>query len=266
VLTRDQLVLQVDQLTWQADNKPIIQDISFAARANEFIGIIGPNGAGKSTLLRCIYQKYTNYSGSIQLLGQDIASYSRMALARTLAVVLQEPMTDFSLRVEDVIQLGLVPHRSLLSRQTKADLAVVAWGAEQVEIQHKLKAPFHQLSGGEKQRVMIARAMVQCPKLLLLDEPTNHLDIHHQIEVLRLVKNMGISVIASIHDLNLAAAFCDRILLINQGKAIAFGSPEEVITTEHLSNVFNVQATVDKHPLNDGLRINFVMNPQVQHA
>ncbi len=248
---------EVENLNWQVSGTPILKSLNFSVCPGEFVGIIGPNGAGKSSLLRCLYKKITDFDGSILYFNKAIHSINQNEFAKTCAVVLQEPPSDFTFLVSDVIAMGLIPHQSLLSLTSKQELKKIESAAEKVDIAHKLNQEFTSLSGGEKQRVMIARAIVQQPKILLMDEPTNHLDIKHQIEVLHLAKSMGITVMVSIHDLNLAAAFCDRLLLLNEGELIANGSPQDVLSQTNLYEVFGVNAQIDQAPFADNLRITF---------
>ncbi|WP_144392530.1 ABC transporter ATP-binding protein [Pleionea sediminis] len=250
-------VFKSSHLCWRAADKLILDQLNFSIKQGEFVGLIGPNGAGKSSLLRCLYQKITQYQGEISFLDRDIKSYSRQELASRIAVVLQEPPSQFSLKVYDVIAMGLTPHKSLLSFDTASDRTQIEAAATQVDLTDKLEQYFNSLSGGEKQRAMIARAMVQKPQVLLMDEPTNHLDIRHQLEVLDLARSLDITVIVSIHDLNLAAAFCDRFILMNKGQIVANGSHENVLTEQHLNSVFGVHAHVDQHPFHKGPRITF---------
>lgn len=253
----DSILLQANDLCWQVKDKVILDHMSFRVAAGEFVGVIGPNGSGKSSLLRCIYGKNTISSGHLELFSKPISHYDRRGLAQKIAVVLQEPPTRFELSVIDVIRMGLTPNKPLLSFDTPEDEQKIRVAATQVDLVDKLEQSFNSLSGGEKQRAMIARAILQSPELLLMDEPTNHLDVKHQIEVLELAKSLGKTVLVSIHDLNLAAAYCDRLILLDEGKILAKGQVEEVLTQSTLQEVFKVAAVVDKHPFNHKLRITF---------
>jgi iron complex transport system ATP-binding protein len=250
-------LLNVDSLCWSVDERLILEKLSFKINKGEFVGVIGPNGAGKSSLLRCIYRKIAPNSGNIYFNNKAIEDYSRSSLAQKIAVVLQEPPTQFDLTVMDVVRMGLIPNKPLLSFDTEQDVKNIMSAVEKVDLLGKLQQAFNSLSGGEKQRAMIARAILQSPELLLMDEPTNHLDIRHQIEVLELAKTMGITVMVSIHDLNLAATFCDRLILINEGKIVAQGKPEAVLTESILKQVFSVNTYIDQHPFTQKLRITF---------
>jgi len=237
-------VLKVSTLNWTINDFSILKNISFEVNEGDFVGVIGPNGAGKSSLLRCLYHKNIPDSGQIIFDGQYIKEYSRTQLAQSIAVVLQEPPMQFDLNVFDVIGLGLTPNKKLLSFNNLADRQAILQAAKQVGLEDKVEQMFNSLSGGEKQRVMIARAILQSPRLLLMDEPTNHLDIRHQIDVLNLAKSLGITVVVSLHDLNLAANFCDYLLLLDEGELVAQGKPEKVLTKENLFNVFSVKASI----------------------
>ncbi len=250
-------LLSAKDVSWQVDTKLILKQLTFSISQGEFVGIIGPNGAGKSSLLRCLYRKNKPTLGQIQFDQQLLETCSRQELAQKIAVVLQEPPSHFELSVMDVIRMGLIPHKKLLSFDSKDDLIAISNAATKVDLINKLDQPFNSLSGGEKQRAMIARAILQTPQLLLMDEPTNHLDIRHQIEVLDLAHSMGITVIVSIHDLNLAASYCNRLILLDNGQIIADGTPNEVLTKSTLQQVFKVSTEVDLHPFSQKTRITF---------
>jgi iron complex transport system ATP-binding protein len=251
------VIFSAHELSWRVGDHAILKKLSFDISNGEFVGIIGPNGAGKSSLLRCLYGKNTPSNGTLTFQSKMVQDFTRRELAQSIAVVVQEPPTNFDMNVSDVVAMGLIPHRPLLSFSTRHDLELIERAIEEVELQDKANADFNTLSGGEKQRVMIARAIVQQPDVLILDEPTNHLDVKHQIEVLQLAKNMGITVILSIHDLNIASAFCDRLLLMDEGEILANGSCANVLTTENLQSVFKIKATIDGHPFHQGQRITY---------
>jgi len=235
----------------------VLDNITFTINSGDFVGIIGPNGAGKTSLINCLYRRIEPSSGTIKLNQKSITEYSRRALSKDIAVVLQEPPSDFNLQVIDVLKMGLIPNKSLLSFDTQKDNQSIADAAKEVDLLERLQQPFHSLSGGEKQRVMIARAIIQQPKLLLMDEPTNHLDIHHQIEILKLAQSLQITVILSLHDLNLASHFCNRLILIDRGRIIADGSPTQVLTQQRLQSVYKTAVQIDSDPFNHKIRVSF---------
>tara|TARA_R110002050_G_scaffold106959_4_gene217155 strand:+ start:72 stop:905 length:834 start_codon:yes stop_codon:yes gene_type:complete len=239
--------LTAEHLRWCTDGNVILDDISFVVEKGSFTGILGPNGAGKSSLLRCLYRFIKPEQGVISLECQDIWQINANDFAKNVAVVLQETPSHFNLTVHDVVALGLIPHKGIFSRANKTDDEKISQAIKQVGLTHKDKQSFEHLSGGEKQRALIARAMVQSPSLLLMDEPTSHLDVRYQIQIMELAKSLGITVITSFHDLNLASAMCDNILVLNQGKLVCQGTPQEVLTREMLSDVFGVCAHVSEH-------------------
>lgn len=250
-------LLTVENLGWTINQKTILSDINFSVSKGTFVGLIGPNGAGKSSLLRCIYRQLKPSTGHVYFNGSDIWTQSLRENARRTAVILQESHVPFGVRVKDVVAMGLTPHKSFLSFDSKGDKKRIADAIERVDLLSLQNEAYSHLSGGEKQRVMVARAIVQQPKLLLMDEPTNHLDVHYQTDVLQLAKDLGITVLASIHDLNLASAFCDQILLLDKGRLISSGSPAQVLSENMIASTFKTCALVDKHPLYSNPRITY---------
>jgi iron complex transport system ATP-binding protein len=252
--------LQISEVDWSPDDKGarasrILRAVSLAARPGEFVGLVGPNGSGKSSLLRCAFRFNAPLAGTIRLDGEDVWKQTPKWLALRAAVVLQEFPEDFGLTVLDVVYMGRTPHKRLFGGDTPDDAAIVDAALEQVGMSAHRDRNFDTLSGGEKQRVLLARALAQQPRLLILDEPTNHLDLQHQIALLALVRRMGITTLATIHDLNLAAAYCDRLYVIHRGEIVAHGTPHEVITESLLADVFGVAAIVDAHPVSHHPRI-----------
>ncbi|KTC32817.1 histidinol phosphatase [Pseudomonas sp. ABAC61] len=221
-----------------------LREASLQVAAGEFVGLIGPNGSGKTSLLRCAYR----------------FSKPRWC-AQRIAVVLQEFPDAFGLTVEQVVAMGRTPHKGLFDGDTEQDRAIARDALESVGLLGFEDHAFATLSGGEKQRVILARALAQQPQLLILDEPTNHLDPRYQLELLQRVKRLGIGTLASIHDLNLAAAFCDRLYVLDHGRIVASGTPGEVLTAELLRKVFGVEALIDAHPLSGYPRITWITQP-----
>ncbi|RYV02302.1 ABC transporter ATP-binding protein [Shewanella sp. OPT22] len=242
--------LTVSNLNWSIDGNQILSEIDLELAKNQMLGLIGPNGSGKSSLLRCLYGFIKADSGAIQLFGRSIKDYSANELAKCLAVVQQDTPSNLDITTEQLVMLGLTPHKSLLSMTSKKDHENVSSALAKVELSHKAKQNFKFLSGGERQRALIARAIVQQPKLLILDEPTNHLDIRYQIQILELVKSLDITVIASIHDLNLASSLCDNLLMLEEGQVSASGRPKQVLTEKRIADVFGVCSAVTEHPQN----------------
>ena len=220
--------LSVKGASWCAprSRKPVLHPISFDLSPGQVLGIVGPNGAGKSTLLRLLYRYHRPTSGSLKIDDNDIWKVSARDAARKVAAVLQEQPTDFALTVRESVALGRTPHRTGCGGASgQRDAGIIA-GA----------------SGGERQRVMVARALAQEPQLLILDEPTNHLDIRHQLEVLKLIRDLPVTIVTSLHDLNMAADVCDQVLLLDDGKAVGFGAPQDVFSEIAISKAFHLTA------------------------
>ncbi|REL30877.1 ABC transporter ATP-binding protein [Thalassotalea euphylliae] len=245
-LSGQQLV--VTDLGWQTGRKVILSDINFHLKQGEFVGLLGPNGAGKSSLLRCLYRYHSPTTGQVYYQGQPLDTYIQQAYAQQVAVVLQESPSFFNLSVTDVVELGLLPRTSIWHRTSLNEQQQVQQALTQVAMLDKAKQSFDSLSGGEKQRVLIARAIVQQPSLLIMDEPTSHLDVKYQIQIINLAKSLGITVLASFHDLNLASAMCDRLLVLSNGELVADGAPNQVLTQPLLAKVFGVNAQLQPHP------------------
>lgn len=241
-------LISVSDLSWGIADKTILKSINLQLNAGQFIGLLGPNGAGKSSLLRCLYRYLKPQQGAVFLAGDNIWQISADEFAKNVAVVLQESPSQFNLSVFDVVSLGLTPHKTLFSATNADDKKRIYQAIEQVGLSHHTQQSFDSLSGGEKQRALIARSIVQQPKLLIMDEPTSHLDVKYQIQIMELAKSLDVTVLASFHDLNLAASVCDELLVIDEGQLITQGTPKEVLTEQLLSDVFGVCAGVSAHP------------------
>ncbi|WP_065978671.1 ABC transporter ATP-binding protein [Pseudoalteromonas lipolytica] len=241
-------LISVSDLSWGIADKTILKSINLQLNAGQFIGLLGPNGAGKSSLLRCLYRYLKPQQGAVFLAGDNIWQISADEFAKNVAVVLQESPSQFNLSVFDVVSLGLTPHKTLFSATNADDKKRIYQAIEQVGLSHHTQQSFDSLSGGEKQRALIARSIVQQPKLLIMDEPTSHLDVKYQIQIMELAKSLDVTVLASFHDLNLAASVCDELLVIDEGQLITLGTPKEVLTEQLLSDVFGVCARVSAHP------------------
>ncbi|NOU52113.1 ABC transporter ATP-binding protein [Pseudoalteromonas sp. JBTF-M23] len=242
-------ILTVENLSLRISQTDILSGVNFEVKVGQFVGLLGPNGAGKSSLLRCIYRYCAPTDGRIMLFGKPIDTYSRQEYAKHVAVVLQEVPEQFNLAVFDVIAMGLTPHKPLFSSTSKEDKSNIEAVLDRVGLLHKAKQVFSSLSGGEKQRAMIARAMLQKPSLLIMDEPTSHLDVRYQIQIMELAKSLGVCVLASFHDLNLAGAMSDHLLVLKNGQLQAQGEPNTVLSSGLLSDVFGVCADVSHVPI-----------------
>jgi len=237
------------------DGKAVISDFSLAANPGDFLGLIGPNGSGKSTLIRVLSRVLTPLSGQALLEGEDVWQKGATWAARRMAVIPQDSPLAFDFSVLETVLMGRSPHLGRFSLEGEEDLAV-AWQALRLTDSEALaNKPANALSGGEKQRVIISRALAQQPRVLLADEPIAHLDINHQLQILellrRLAKEQQLLILAALHDLNLAATFCDRLLLLSGGRMIVAGPPAEVITQENIRRAYGVTAKVKINPTNN---------------
>ncbi|MEM7331375.1 MAG: ABC transporter ATP-binding protein [Chloroflexota bacterium] len=251
------MILETKGVDWSANGKKIVQDISLHINAGEFVGLIGPNGSGKSTLLRTIYRILRPEKGDVVLNGQDVWQQSARAVAQQTAVVAQETQSEFSFTVQQIVAMGRNPHKGMFDRDTAEDLAIIEAALERVDMVAFHSRDFRTLSGGEKQRVLIARALAQQTPFIILDEPTNHLDIRYQLEILELIKALNVTKLAALHDLNLAAAYCDRLYLLCDGQILASGSPWAVLTSALIKQAYGVHAEVGRHPLTGQLHLAF---------
>ncbi|MEU1732337.1 ABC transporter ATP-binding protein [Streptosporangium sp. NPDC020145] len=240
--------LAVREVSMRIGGRDLVRAVTFEVAPGEVLGLAGPNGAGKSTLLRTLYRVLRPTAGQVLLDGHDVWRMPGRWLARRLAAVLQDGGGDFGLSVHDVVSMGRTPHKRAFDGDSPADRAIVAEALERLDVADLAHAPFDRLSGGERQRVLIARALAQRPEVMVLDEPTNHLDLRHQLDALRLVRGLGITAVIALHDLNLAAAFCDRLCVMDGGAIVALGTPREVLTPELLRDVYRVDAEVGAHP------------------
>ncbi|KKX25080.1 ABC transporter ATP-binding protein [Rhizobium sp. LC145] len=249
-------ILSLDRVSWGPPrHADIVKDVSLSIPRGQIAAICGANGAGKSTLLRLIYRFQRPRSGSVTLDGQDIWTISAQQTARTVAAVLQEQPTDFALSVRQIVALGRLPHRrgwgGAVSSPGIADAAVIEGALAKMDLTGMVDRRFATLSGGERQRVMVARALAQEPRLLVLDEPTNHLDIRHQLELLSLLRGLGLTVVTTLHDLGLAAEFADRVIVLHQGRILSDGPPDDALSEDYLATAFNVRCRIDRsgpHP------------------
>jgi iron complex transport system ATP-binding protein len=240
--------LTAHDVSWSVKGTVIVDGIHLHGRQGEITGLLGPNGSGKTTLLRAIARLSKPDRGVVHLGGTDLATLRRRDLARTLAVVQQHAGTDLDVTVLDVVLLGRTPYRSALQGDSIQDRALALDALEQVDMVDFAARKWATLSGGEQQRVHLARALTQQPALLVLDEPTNHLDIAHALSLLALVRHAGLTTIAALHDLNLAAMFCDHLVVLHHGRVVASGAPKDVLTPELLHEVYDVKAEVARHP------------------
>ncbi|MEO1796975.1 MAG: ABC transporter ATP-binding protein [Pseudomonadota bacterium] len=221
----------------------VLHETTFSLAAGRVLGILGPNGAGKTTLLRLLYRFHRPLAGQVLLDGSDLWSMSARDAAQSVAAVLQEQPSDFALTVGEIVALGRTPHRRGFAGSSDAqDISIIDAALAQLDLHGLAHRHLGTLSGGERQRVMVARALAQEPRLLILDEPTNHLDIRNQLEVLELIRHLPLTIVTSLHDLNLAASVCDDVLLLQDGYPLGFGPPEDVLSEAAVSRAFQVTA------------------------
>lgn len=233
-----------DAVSWSAGGRLVIGGVSLVLREGETLGLLGPNGSGKSSLLRLLAGLRRPSGGAVLLDGRSLAGHRRRTVAQRIAVVEQQVSTDINLTVEQIVRLGRIPHRGVWSGDATADDAAVERALAHTGTVHMRNRDWRTLSGGEQQRVQIARALAQEPRELLLDEPTNHLDIRHQFELLALIRDLPVTAVVTLHDLTLAALFCDRLVVLAEGRVAAAGAPAEVLTPALISAVYGVDARV----------------------
>ena len=251
--------IEVHGLKMQYDAFPVLEGVEFTVERGDMLALLGANGAGKSTLLRCLSKALQPAAGQVLLDGEDLVRVSSRETARFMAVVPQEARADFDFTVEDVVQMGRYPYLGRFQKESREDLKITRRSMEMTGVSHLARRTVTSLSGGEKQRVMLARALCQEPEVLLLDEPTANLDIGYQHSLLemaeRLNREEGITVVAAIHDINLAVLHFNRFLLLSSGKVQAAGTAEEVITPENISKSYGVSAYTYRHPLHGSLQV-----------
>jgi iron complex transport system ATP-binding protein len=246
------------------DDKDILREIDLNIENQEIVGLLGPNGSGKSTLLKSIYRILKPDAGFISLNDQDIYQLSSREAARRMSVVRQESPVEFDFTVREMVMMGRFPHKSFLQSDTKKDEEIVQQALFDVGMNDFAERSYMTLSGGEKQRVLIARALAQQARFLVLDEPTNHLDIHYQLLIMDIVKSSNITVFAALHDLNVAAAYCDRLYIMKSGQIVAAGNPAEVLHPDLIRDVFEVDCEVSIHPVTG--RPHIVFFSVIQHT
>lgn len=234
----------VQNLEKKLGSNPVVRDVTLDIPENRVFGIIGPNGSGKSTLLRCIYRVLQPDGGAVFLDGTPLREQSLRRTARQMAVVAQHNNYNFDFTVEEIVLMGRSPHKRPFERDNADDRRIAAQSLEQVGLSGFETRSFSSLSGGEQQRVILARALAQQTPCLILDEPTNHLDIRYQLQLMELVRSLGRTVITAVHDLNIAAVYCDTLAVLDKGCLVAVGSPREVLTPELLRQVYGVTARV----------------------
>lgn len=250
--------LQVEGLTFSYGVNDAIHDVDLCVNKGEFVGLIGPNGSGKSTVLKNIYRGLTPDQGKITLDGENLLKMSYRRSALKMAVVGQENDVPFDFMVEEIVAMGRTPHKRIFDVDSAEDKRIVRHALEHLGMENMAKRNYLHLSGGEKQRVLIARAVAQESDFLILDEPTNHLDISYQMQIFDFIKRLNVTVLSAIHDLNMAALYCDRLYVLKKGAVVLQGTPEEVLTPENIYDVYGVRSSVEKHPITGKLSITYL--------
>jgi iron complex transport system ATP-binding protein len=253
------LILQAEQVSYGHDGNTILRNVEFEVAAGELVGLIGPNGAGKSTLIKIISGLWSGAKGYITLLDKPLKRYSTRQIAQIIAQVPQITALDFPFSVHQIVMMGRNPFLSRFELEAQHDRQIVQRAMQRTNTLALADRLIGTLSGGERQRVLIARALTQEPRLLLLDEPTANLDIQHQIAILDLVRDLvqhdGLGAVAAVHDLELAARFCDRVVLIYEGEILANGTPDVVLTADNIRHAYEVESQAYVDPITGHLRI-----------
>jgi len=251
--------LKIRDICFYYDSTKVLENITFEVSEGEILGILGPNGAGKTTLLRCINRVLKPKKGSVVIDGANIRELTRKEIAKNIGVVPQNSTIHFPFTVFDIVLMGRNPHLGRLDRITLKDIEIAKKAMKVTNTLHLADRLIDEISGGEKQRVIIARALTQEPKILLLDEPTSHLDINHQLEILELIRKLAIknrlTIVLVSHDLNLASRYCDRIILLKEGKIHSVGTPKEVLTKDNIRDVFKINVEINYDERTDTLNI-----------
>jgi len=259
------VLLNVDGIECRYGSVKVLEDVSLSVKGGDFVGILGPNGSGKTTLLKSISRTLKPHKGTILLNEADIYSLKSVDVAKQLAVVPQDTSIGFNFSALDIVLMGRNPHMKRFQMESEKDMAVARKVMNLTNIWYLAERPINELSGGEKQRVIIARALAQEPKILLLDEPLTHLDIMNQLEIMDLVKDLCVKekliVLAVFHDFNLAARYCNSAVMLKDGKIFSAGSLAEVLTSENIKGVFNVDAIVKKHVVTNSVFV-IPLSPQ----
>ena len=259
--------LNATNVNLKIGQQQILSDVCLNLDAGKVMGVLGPNGAGKTSLLKMLSGQLASHH-SVSWNNKALTNYDPMSLAQQIAVVNQLNESVFALDLYQIVRMGLLPHKSLISRQTAADDKSISDAISRVGLDNKVKQTFSSLSGGEQQRGLIARALVQKAALIVLDEPVNHLDIYYQHQVLKLLRSLAhklnITVVMSLHDVNLAANYCDYLCLLDEGKMVAQGSPEQVLTSQRLQHVFKIPCQIRHDGNNAAFRVDFYPPDEVE--
>ncbi|RCK68341.1 ABC transporter ATP-binding protein [Desertihabitans brevis] len=252
--------LRLDQLSVDLGGRRVVEQLDLDVTAGEVVGLVGPNGSGKSTALRCVYRALRPSAGVVRLDGEVLDSLSLRETARRTSALTQDGGADVDFTVAELVALGRTPHQRGPVRLSAAERELCERAMAQTDVLHLAGRGVLSLSGGERQRVLLARALVQEPQLLVLDEPTNHLDLRHQVRLLSHLRATGLTILVVLHDLNLAAAACDRLALMSAGRLVAVGTPADVLTAERIAEVYGVEVQLTRHPLTGDPQVLFALD------
>jgi iron complex transport system ATP-binding protein len=253
------LAIRASDLTAGYGDRTVLHGVSIEVHAGELLAIVGPNGAGKSTLLRVLSGALRPWSGTVELEGRRLDEYDRRAIARRLAMVAQENLVAFRFTVLEIVLMGRAPHLGAFHFETRHDLEIAHAALERFDLIGLARRPIQELSGGERKRVFLARALAQDPHVALLDEPTAFLDLRHVAEIFARLRELrlerGLAVIATLHDLNAAALHADRVLLMKDGAVAGYGTSDEVFTAENLRAVYETEVHIGRNPANGAITV-----------
>ena len=249
--------LSAEEVSVRLSNRDIVREVSLHVAERRFVGLLGPNGSGKTTLLKIVYRVLKPSAGLITLDDVDIRKLSYRETARRMGVISQFNVMNFDFNVEEVVLMGRAPHKAAFSRDTEEDYRIAEEALKRVDMLDFRDRSYNTLSGGEKQRVLLARTLAQQVELLILDEPTNHLDIKYQIQIMDVVKSLGVSVLAALHDLNLTLLYCDYVYVLKNGRIVAHGETEDVITEQLIRDVYEVDCAVQRQPRSGKLYVTY---------
>ena len=249
--------IEVKDVSVVLSRKQIVTDASLKVREKEFVGLLGPNGSGKTTLLKSIYRVLKPSSGVVLMDGTDMKAMTYRESARRMGVVSQFHNLSFDFTAMEMVLMGRSPHKRALDRDTEEDYRIAEDALRRVDMLDFRDRSFLTLSGGEKQRIILARALAQQVEMLILDEPTNHLDIKYQIQIMDVVKSLGVGVLAALHDLNLTLMYCTYVYVLKEGRIVAHGPTEEVVTEKLIEDVYEVDCSVARNPVSGKLNVTF---------
>jgi iron complex transport system ATP-binding protein len=261
-------MIEVNSISFRYHEEWVLREVSFRVEKGEFVGVIGPNGSGKTTLLKLLYRLLAPQRGEILFELLPMKKMDRRDIAKRIAVVAQETQLLFPFSVLETVLMGRSPYLGHLMFESEKDLEIARKAMEWTKILPFSERPVEELSGGERKRVFIARALAQEPDVILLDEPTANLDIQHQIDFLDLIltlnRERGLTIVMASHDMNIASEFCDRLILLQEGRIYQTGTPEEVVTKENIEGVYGCEVWIDRHPISGMPRISLLKKGGVE--